>query len=390
MKQASVFLFALLFAVPTVVFAAVPSGDDLYKAGDFTAAKTAYAAQLEASPNDAAAALGSARIAFYENRLDDAHTLATRALALDTSKNPAIPRLLSQIDARRSVLASAQTLVVPANGVRVPLLATDPLPLVELRVNGHVAHCIIDTGGPDLTLDPQFAKSVGLKPVDSGQTGQFAGNRSLQMQSASGANALIGGISIPNLTVDLIPSWGMGFFPGQRVDGIIGTVFLSRFRATLDYPHHQLILEPRNANPALATNAIIAPVWLVGDHFIITHGSVNSMENLTLMVDTGFAGGGFVPSESIIATAHVRTFPDKATNGVGGGGEVKLVPATADRLCVAAACQANVPGGYTPGGSPTDGFPFKISATASHIFFEQYALTFDFANMRLIMTPPNS
>lgn len=390
MKQASVFLFALLFAVPTHAFAAIQSGDDLYKAGDFSAAKAAYSAELNASPNDVAAALGSARIAFYENRLDEAHTLATRALALDTSKNPAIPRLLSQIDARRGVLASAKSLTVPGTGVRVPLIATDPLPLVELQVNGHIAHCIIDTGGPDLTLDPQFAKSVGLKAQDSGITGQFAGNRSLQMQSATGANVTIGGISIPNLTVDLIPSWGTDFFPGQRVDGIIGTVFLSRFRATLDYPRHQLVLEPRTASPALAANAIIAPLWLVGDHFIITRGSVNNIRNLTLMVDTGFAGGGFVPSESIITAAHVRTFPDKATTGVGGGGEVKLVPATADQLCVGAACQANVPGGYTPGGSPTDGFPFKISATASHMFFEHYALTFDFTNMRLIMTPPNS
>ncbi|HEX3467619.1 MAG TPA: hypothetical protein VHT05_06030, partial [Candidatus Elarobacter sp.] len=196
-----------------------------------------------------------------------------------------------------------------------------------------------------------------------------------------------GGFVIGDVTVGILPTRGMLPYHGVRVDGVVGTVFLSRFLSTIDYPRDRLVLElPGFANPRPRT--IVTRMWLVGDHFVFARGSVNALENQLFMIDSGLAGGGFGPEAATVEAAHIRTMPEKASTGIGGGGAVRFVPAVVDRLCVATACQRDVPAIYTPEGSPMAGFPFRAAGMVSDTFLRHYAVTFDFARMRLMLTPP--
>jgi hypothetical protein len=261
-----------------------------YAAGDFAAAASAYANLVTADPGNVTAKVGLARLDLYENRLDDASQLAGAALHADPQNQDA-RHVLTAVNQRRGVLASAGALDVPETGVTLPFLELDPLPLVQLVVDGRPANFVLDTGGPDVVLDPSFATELGLQMSDAG-TGVFAGGLHAQMRRAVVPSLAIGPLTLRTLTVGILPSRGLGLYKGRAVDGVIGTVFLSRFLSTVDYPHRRLILRPRTATPLPGT---AMPMWLVGDHFIFARGSVNGLTNQLFLIDSGMAGGGFGP-----------------------------------------------------------------------------------------------
>jgi hypothetical protein len=283
------------------------------------------------------------------------------------------------------VVQSAASLAIPRDGIVVPFVESEPLPAVELAIDGKRGTFVVDTGAPDLTLDPEFATSLGLS-IGGGEKGTFAGGRTAEVKETVVPQVSVGSITIENVKSAILPSHGFRIYKDRTVDGVVGTVFLSRFLATLDYPHHRLVLRPRATSVAPDATAISVPMWLVGDHFIFARGSVNGIANQLFSIDSGGAGAGFMPVASTIAAAHITTFPDKATQGVGGGGPVKIVPTLTDELCVGAACQRSVRGGYSPEGSPLSIFPFAVAGTVSHAFLEQYAVTFDFVRMRMTLS----
>ncbi|MFN2450343.1 MAG: aspartyl protease family protein [Candidatus Baltobacteraceae bacterium] len=373
----------LLLCDATASRAAAPQADALFKLGDFTAAKSAYAAALKTNPTDTDAELGIARVSLYENDLDGASTRLDAILKADP-KHALAARLVQTIAERRRVIASAAALGVPAPGVTVPFIASEPLPLMQFTVGGRAGNFLLDTGGPDVVLDPEFAKELGLTVV-AGQMGTFAGGQTAQVRQASLPSMEVGPITLRDLKVDILPSRNLPFFGSRRVDGVVGTVFLSRFLSTIDYPNHQLILRPRTAAARAGPSTTMMPMWLVGDHFIFARGSVNDLAKQLFFIDSGLAGSGFAPETSTIAAAKVRTFPDKEQTGIGGGGPVKFIPVVADKLCLSTACQRDIPGVYTPSGSPLQTFPFTSAGIVSHSYLEHYAVTLDFAAMHLIL-----
>jgi hypothetical protein len=197
----------------------------------------------------------------------------------------------------------------------------------------------------------------------------------------------VGPISIANIKASILPSRGMRMYRDRQIDGVVGTTFLSRFLSTMDYPRHRLVLRPRVSTMPATSNATTVPMWLVGDHFIFAHGSVNGLDNQLFSIDSGGTGVGFMPVAATIAAAHIETFPDKAFQGMGGGGAVTVIPTVASEVCLGALCQKNVRGGYSPSGSPLSSFPFQAAGTVSHAFLEQYAVTYDFTRMRIVLAP---
>jgi hypothetical protein len=137
-----------------------------------------------------------------------------------------------------------------------------------------------------------------------------------------------------------------------RVDGIIGATLMAHFLTTLDYPKGELVLrrmkkEPSPRNPSGAE--IEVPIYLAGDHLILAHGRVNQGEPWLLLVDTGLAGGGFTCPKSTIHAANITSFfgpfPESLEHSQG----------------------------------------FRIGGWVSHAFFRPFAVTFDFAKMKLIL-----
>jgi hypothetical protein len=183
-------------------------------------------------------------------------------------------------------------------------------------------------------------------------------------------------------------------FGGHRVDGVIGTVLLYRFLATLDYPAGRLVLRRPTpavraafARHAMARRATTVPFWLAGDHYMFARGSVNGHADVPLFVDTGLAGGGFVCSDSVAGSFGIDLGAATTGEGVGGAGRTRVSWFTVDSLRMGEVTARGIRGAL---GELRfrQLFGFDAAGIISHAFFRPYALTFDFTEMRLFLAAP--
>ncbi|MGR4065996.1 MAG: aspartyl protease family protein, partial [Vulcanimicrobiaceae bacterium] len=366
------------------------SADAAYATGDFAAALSGYDDAIRQSPNDPEAHVGRARIALYANDLDTAQREAARALQLNPSDDAA-QRLQMQIAARRD--ASVPAGLPPGSAeVTIPFIQLDPLPLVEVHADGVKAFFIIDTGAPNVVLDPGFARLLHVASTPGG-TGTFAGGKTATVGAGTLQYFDIGAVSATNVPVSILPTRHFPGF-GKRVDGIVGMGFLMHYTPTIDYGGKALILRARTpdvsaslASQASANGAVTVPFWLVGDHFVFARGHIGDAPESLLLVDTGLAGGGVMPTQATVDAAQLQLETNKATSGVGGAGTVQVVPLVVPLVSLGAFQRQNVPGFFDPQGSALAHFPFTVGGVVSHQFFEPGTLTYDFTSMRLYLTP---
>ena len=283
---------------------------------------------------------------------------------------------------------------------RVPLISVDPLPLVAVNVNATAPTVFfIDTGADDVILDRKFAEHVNAVVVGE-FSGEYAGGKRGKTQVGAVDQLRLGDLELENVPVsilDLEPTSRL-VFSGQAIGGIIGTGFLQHFLSTLDYANHALIL--RQQPPSrfevdtllnLSANSRCFPIWLVHTHLIFTMGSVNGLETGQMLIDTGLASAGFMASKSVFAEAGVELDWRKAAVGAGGGGEVKGVNAIVHDVALGQG--EDVFHQYDLQGVATEvdnaifkgSLGFEVKGLISHQFFREYALTFDFQNMRMII-----
>jgi hypothetical protein len=284
--------------------------------------------------------------------------------------------------------APSAAVVAPLNApVTIPFLTTDPLPLLPVVVNGHVALMMIDTGGGDLTLDPDFAAEAGVTLAAAG-SGVFGGGKRAPLSRGTAERVKLGSVVLTGVPVVGLPTRQIPFFPGHKPDGVVGTLVLAHFLATIDYVHGALVLRPRSDSAAfeaaLPASAVAVPMSLIGDHFIFVRGRINDGPEGLLNVDTGLAGGGVMPSRATVADSNIVLDEKNAAEGLGGGGQVRVVPFTAS-VTVGSRSVKSVPGLFTPDGDPYGIFPFPVRGSVSHEYFRDCALTFDFEAMRLVM-----
>lgn len=362
-----------------VLLAATLDGDAAFKRGDFTAAQSAYAGAIQSNPDDAAAALGLTRLAIYENDLPDAqHWLDV--LTQIAPNDPRIAGNRATIAARTD--ASIDRAAPHGGPAVVKFLQTDPLPMVDVRVNGHDAHFLIDTGAPNVVLDATFAHSLGIATSAAGQ-GTFAGG-----EHAATSKAVVERLDLGNWQIANVPATVLPLPHDMGADGILGAALFTHFLTTLDYRAGLLVLNDRGASTTFEHDAAvrgdaIVPMWLVGDHFIFVQGRAASGPVGLFNVDTGGTFGiqltkaGLDAANISVDSAHPQT-------GVGGGGTVTSLPFTTS-LTIGTCTVKDLHGVYFPSGDQYGIFPFTVTGTVSHQFFRHTAVTFDFAAMRLVI-----
>lgn len=371
--------------VAAALAGALAQGNAAFAAGDFTAALADYRTSIAQEGKSFAAYFGAGQAALYANDLRTATEYLDGAEVLADPKQAAPVRvLLAEVQSRIRMQQAQPTTRI----VSVPMAAVDPLPLFSVQVNGRQAYFMLDTGAPNLIVDPDFAKELGLT-VTGGFNGTFAGGKHATVRDVVVPAFRIGSLTLHNLQSSALPTRGIPFFGDKRVDGIIGTVFLSQFLATIDYPKGRLVLRPRSASAAfeqsLGADVTSVPFWYVPDHFLLARGSVNALADQLFLVDSGMAGGGFGPSQQTVADANIGLDEMHTGTGVGGGGAVTVIPFTLDKLCLGTACRSNVRGLYTPQGSALQMFPFKVAGIISHQYLEHFAWTIDFDAMRMVL-----
>ena len=97
------------------------------------------------------------------------------------------------------------------------------------------------------------------------------------------------------------------------------------------------------------------------------------------------AGAGVKLGEFALKRGGIKLEEDKAYEGAGGGGKLKIVPYVVRRLSFGAARQDNVPGLYDGPFPWQNMFGFYLAGMVGHDFFKRYAVTFDFQNMRIFL-----
>jgi hypothetical protein len=413
-------------AEPTAQQSGIDSANRLFQAGKFSEAGKLYSRIVAQNPKDYSAVLQLGRIALLSNRLDDAQKWLEKAITQQPGN--ADPKVmlaeafyrrddfqkaatsLSGVDVSNDKLVIEQypTLNVAmlesfkgqtpyelhGNGTstRMKFVKTDPLPVVNVRVNdGKEVTFFIDTGGSEVALDTEFAKELGVLQFGAVQ-GTFSGGQHTQVQLGRIESLTLGDWTVKNVPTAMLPlrqlSEGLGV---KQINGIIGTTLFYHFLATMDYPKGELVLRRKDAKSLEEFKAqssgkrVTVPIWMASDHFMVGWGRVETLPPTLLFVDTGLVGAGVKLAESVIKEAGIKLEESKASEGAGGGGKLKIVPYTVHQLSFGDIKEENVPGLYD-GPFPWEyRFGFHLAGMVGHDFFKPYTVTFDFQNMQIFL-----
>ncbi|TMR90070.1 hypothetical protein [Nonomuraea basaltis] len=145
--------------------------------------------------------------------------------------------------------------------------------------------------------------------------------------------------------------------------------------STIDYPGRALVL--RRDKRAFVRARHSAPLWFVGDHYLLAHGTVNNLDRMVFFVDTGGGDIGFTAPRSTFTAAGIEIPPGDGFH-----------PVTVREVTLGSAVRHDVSG--LTGAFPDwfeSGFGFRIGGLPTHQFFKPYALTFDFTRMQILMGP---
>ena len=391
--------------------------DSLFKAGEFVRAEDIYIELLSEEPDSFKALARLGNIALLANRLDDAQRWLTKAIELKPEE-PSPKALLAEVFYRRDDFQQAAPLlravgreamaeklesfrhVTPydiegsVEITNLKLIVTDPLPVVRVQVNNSESvNFFIDTGGAEVIVDTELAKEVGVVQFGSA-IGTFAGGKQAGFQHGRAHSLTVGDFTIKNLPIHImdVRRFSQPIFFGRQVDGIIGTVLLYHFLATINYPEGQLTLRRKTEQnlkqveqEAMEQGWVVVPFWMAGDHYMVAWGAVNDSQPMLFFVDTGLAGGGFTCPESTLKKVDIKLQENLAGEGIGGGGKVRVVPFVVDELTFGDAKEHNVQGLYTSSFPLENALGFHIGGLISHGFFRHYALTVDFVGMRYFL-----
>lgn len=404
----------------------IDNANRLFEVGKFAEAGERYARIAAQNPKDYSVTLQLGRIALLSNQLDDAQKWLEEAIALQPGPDDAKVMLaeafyrrddfqkaaasLSGVDVATNKLVISQYPTLNAaklesfkgqtpydvhgdgQTMRLKFLKAEPLPLVSVRVNGgDEVTFFIDTGGSEVALDTEFARELGLPHFGEVQ-GTFSGGEHADVGQSRIESLTVGDWTIKNLPIATLAlrqlSAGFGV---KRIDGCIGTTLLYHFLATLDYPRGELVLRRKTAQSraefaaASSEKSVAVPFWIASDHFMVGWGRVETIPPALLFVDTGLAGAGVKLAESVIKEAGIKLEEDKASEGAGGGGTLKIVPYTVRRLSFGDIQEENVAGLYDGPFPWENTFGFHLAGMVGHDFFKPYAVTFDFETMRIFL-----
>jgi hypothetical protein len=401
------------------------SAGRLFQAGKFSEAGKLYSQIVARNPKDYSAILQLGRIALLSNRLDDAQKWLEKAITLqpenadpkvmlaeafyrrddfqkaaaalngiDVSSNKLIREQYPTLNVAMLESFKGQTpYELHGNGssTRVKFVKTDPLPVINVRVNGgKEVTFFIDTGGSEVTLDTDFAKELGVPQFGEVQ-GTFSGGQHTEVQLGRIESLTLGDWTVKNVPTAMLPlrqlSEGFGV---KQIDGIIGTTLFYHFLTTMDYPHGELALRRKTAETLKEFTQspgkrVVVPMWMASDHFMVGWGRVETLPPTLLFVDTGLMGAGVKLAEPVIKEAGIKLEENKATEGAGGGGKLKIVPYIVHQLSFGDIKEENVRGLYD-GPFPWENmFGFHLAGMVGHDFFKPYAVTFDFQNMQIFL-----
>src|SRR5438552_4380253 len=345
----------------------IDSANRLFQAGKFAEAGKLYSQIVARNPKDYSATLQLGRIALLSNRLSEAQKWLQKAITLqpgDADPKVMLAEVFYRRDDFQKAAASLSGVDVSSNkliisqyptlnvamlesfngqtpyqllgngtSTRLKFVKTDPLPVVTVRINGgDEVTFFIDTGGSEVALDTDFGRELGVPRFGTVQ-GTFSGGQHADVQQGRIDSLTVSDWTIKNLPIAMLPLRQLSKdFGVKQIDGVIGTNLLYHFLATMDYPHGELVLRRKTAKSLeefAATSSgkrVVVRFWIASDHFVVGWGSVETLPPALLFVDTGLQGAGVKLAESVLEEAAIKLEEDKASEGAGAGGTLKILP----------------------------------------------------------------
>ncbi|MFF0745492.1 tetratricopeptide repeat protein [Streptomyces sp. NPDC004111] len=385
--------------------------DALFRAGEFEKAGRAYEEVLRKDPRNVHAARRRGRIGLLANRFADAEKYLGTALRLAPDDKDA-HYLLGDCYLRQDKLPLAaphwqaagekayaqwfaavrgEPYQVRGDIARLPIRQMDPMPLVEVSVNGGpTKHFTFYTGASNLSMRASVAKETGLKPVAS-QRVEFEGGFMWAHYGILDSFEL-GGIELRNVPVGW-SSTESGEDTDTDSDGMIGTWVFSHLLTTFDYAGRQLVLRRRTPEAAGRVHAASVragaeplPLWLA-DQFLHTRGTVTGASGSgTGVVGVNFGGSGGESAAVVFAdTAEklgVRTDHGRPLGTFAHSHPAVTYPCYPREIRIGDAaardiyCESHPQAALAPYG-------FDVRAAFFHCFHKPYALTLDLTAMHL-------
>jgi len=281
----------------------------------------------------------------------------------------------------------------PGSAAHLKFVRTEPLPLVNVRINGgKEVVFFVDTGGAEVGLDTEFAKELGLPLWASKETGTFAGGQHAETFHSKIDSIGVGEWTVKNVPVQALGLRGLSSMLGvPRIDGVIGTIFLYHFLSTIDYRAGELVLQkrtPENVRRLWAVTgrkSVSGPFWMAADHFVVAWGRVNTLAPTLMFLDSGLAGAGVNLAESTLKAANIVPDKSKAEKGQGAGGTFETIPYVVPQMSFAGADESSVKGLWDGPLFWEDGLGFHIGGMVGHEFLKKFAVTLDFDGMMLVL-----
>lgn len=352
---------------------------------DFIAAETFLTQAIELAPDDTFSKLQLANTFVRQDLMAQAVPLLEGMGGTEHEYERALAVTYANLDGDPYDLSGADSTVVP-------LLALDPLPHLELSVDGmEPQRFIFDTGAGPLTLTKETAEAAGLEPLATSHT--YGAGQQLTLSHGVANLIRIGEIELRNVPVvwpDRILAPPLP--DGSRPAGFVGNEIFYRFLTTLDYAGSRVVLRRKTSTElrrfraeATTAGAEVLPLWLA-DHLACTLGSVNDLGPRVVLLDSGTMGLGFVSIEHFARQAGIE---------LGDPGDGGFYFPVADEISLRAAVRPDMPGLVRPDSCPTgqcplppDLFPFEVTAAFGHEFNRPFALTYDYVDMKLYITGP--
>ena len=387
-------------------------GEKLLRANRIREAEETFVAEAAAQPRNPRPSLALGHIALMRDRLESAEAFLADAIARDPRCRDA-HELLAETHYRRNDFASAAPHEEAAGygamaaklrsfdgrrpydiqgpgEVRLPFVRTDPLPILTARVNGGPeVRFLLDTGGGEVILDRTYAGSIGL-PDFGGRRGAFAAGKKAAIGQSAIDSLTLGKLTVSDVPVTVVDIAPLGASIGEpALAGIIGTVLLYRFLATIDYPGGALVLRRKGSSaPKAAPGAVELPLLLADDHYMLAEASLNDGPPLLCFVDTGLAGGAFTCPASTLKAADIAVSARPQGTGLGGGGRISFRLFDVGSLAMGAARRENLQGVLGPFPPALEHeYGVRIGGLVSHGYLCAYAATFDFERMVLRLEP---
>jgi len=256
--------------------------------------------------------------------------LAAPAAAVAARRTPCTPGIGAEL---RSAAGGAPTATPPqppaaakpARPVVVPVEQVANVLFARVELNGRGPYWFtVDTGATLPVIDPATAGALSLPISEVGERRDVGiGDRPTRLQATRGVTIRVGGAApFTPRRLFVVPVGANAAALGHRVDGVLGTDFLSRYNAEFDFRRGRLVLH-EGPTPELPPGHAVATIRVDANRPLVR--AVLTLPDdarvvASLLVDTGSNARSSLNS-SFVRAHRLTRFPSlglTASLGVNG------------------------------------------------------------------------